>query len=68
MENTLLSIPEQIKSALDGRTQRWLSLEVKIPEADLSKKMNGVDSFVFTQEEVDRINTRLGCNIVMDAE
>ncbi len=68
MEKTALSISEQIKVALDGRTQRWLSLEAKIPEADLSKKMNGVEGFLFTQEEINRINARLGCTIVMDAE
>jgi len=52
-----VSIPEQIKAALDGRTQRWLSFEVRIPEQELSKKMNGV--LDFTPEEISAIETRL---------
>lgn len=54
MENIKLSISEQIKLALDGRTQRWLSFEARIPEQELSKKMNGV--LDFTDEELLRIN------------
>jgi hypothetical protein len=48
---------EQIEIALDGRSQRWLALEIKMPETDLSKRMNNKTSF--QQEEIDRINTRL---------
>ncbi len=61
MEKVELTIPEQIKIALDGRTQRWLSFKVEIPESDFSKKMNGVISF--TKEEIERINNRLSVNI-----
>ncbi len=61
MEKIELTIPEQIKIALDGRTQRWLSFKVEIPESDFSKKMNGVISF--TTDELERINKRLNCNI-----
>lgn len=50
-------IVEQIKKALDGRTKRWLSLEVKIAEAELSKKMNCL--MAFTMEEIKRIEERL---------
>ena len=57
MEKTLVSIPDQIKVALDGRTQRWLSFEVRIAEAELSKKMNGV--FNFTEDEIKKIEERL---------
>lgn len=57
MEKTILSIPAQVELALDGRTQRWLSFEVRIPEADLSRKMNG--GLEFTQEELERISARL---------
>lgn len=57
MEKTILSIPEQVKVALDGRTQRWLSFEVRIPEADLSRKMN--EEMDFTPEELERISARL---------
>ncbi len=57
MAKVELSIAEQIKVALDGRTQRWLSFEVKIPEQELSKKMNG--SLEFTEEELKDIQTRL---------
>jgi len=52
-----ISIPDQIKEALDGRTQRWLSFEVRIPEQELSKKMNNVLSF--TEEELAAIEVRL---------
>ena len=58
---TTLSVPEQVKIALDGRTQRWLSKEVKIPEDLLSKKMNGVMNF--TKEEIATINQRLKSKI-----
>lgn len=64
MENVILSIPEQIKIALDGRTQRWLSFEVRIPEIELSKKMN--DVIPFTDEDIAKINERLSANIKKD--
>jgi len=57
MENVILTISEQIKKALDGRTQRWLSFEVRIPEQELSKKMKGVTGF--TPEELTAIEERL---------
>ncbi len=57
MAKTVISIEEQIKTALDGRTQRWLSFELRIAEQELSKKMNGhVD---FTEEELEAIEERL---------
>ena len=61
MEKTKLSVPEQIKIALDGRTQRWLSFKVEIPESDFSKKMNGAMNF--TSIEIERINKRLNSSI-----
>ena len=64
MENVILSIPEQIKIALDGRTQRWLSFEVRITEIELSKKMN--DVIPFTDEDIAKINERLSANIKKD--
>lgn len=57
MPKTEISIPDQIKTALDGRTQRWLSFEVRIPEPDLSKKMKG--TLDFTEEELKSIQERL---------
>lgn len=54
---TKISIPDQIREALDGRTQRWLSFEVRIPEQELSKKMNEV--LDFTEEELASIEKRL---------
>lgn len=53
---------EDVRTALDGRTQRWLALEIKMPEDNLSKRMQGV--VWFTPEEIDTINTRLNSNIV----
>ena len=58
-----LSVSEQIKEAMDGRTQRWLALEIKMPEDTLSKKMNGFEGAKFTDEEIEIINTRLQSNI-----
>jgi len=52
---------EDVKVALDGRTQRWLALEIKMPEDNLSKRMQGV--VWFTQDEIETINTRLNSNI-----
>jgi len=52
-----LTIGEQIKKALDGRTQRWLSFEVRIPEQDLSKKIN--NGLAFTDAEIKDIENRL---------
>jgi hypothetical protein len=57
MTEQLISIVDQIKKAMDGRTQRWLSFEVRIPEYDLSRKMNG--SMPFTEQELNKIQERL---------
>jgi hypothetical protein len=56
-----LTIPEQVKVALDGRTQRWLSFEIRMPESILSKKMN--KERPFTLDDIRKINTRLNSNI-----
>ncbi len=58
-----ISIPDQIRAALDGRTQRWLALEIKMPEDSLSKRMKGIAEF--SQEEIERINARLSVNITL---
>lgn len=59
MENK--TIPERIKEALDGRTQRWLCFKALIPEADLSKKMKG--KLRFSEEEIKKIENALGTKI-----
>ena len=59
-ETVKLSIPEQVAKALDGRTQRWLSFEVRIPEPELSKKMKGF--LEFTDDELEKISKRLNYN------
>ena len=61
MEQTELSIPDQVKKAMDGRTNRWLALEIKMPETELSKKLNGWAEF--TKEEISAINSRLNAKI-----
>lgn len=61
MDKVKTPIPDQIKAALDGRTQRWLSFEVRIGEPELSKKMNGHDDF--TKEEIKAIEERLNFKI-----
>lgn len=57
MKNEKTTISEQIVKALDGRTRRWLSFEVRIPEADLSKKMKGKEDF--NSDELKKIEERL---------
>jgi hypothetical protein len=61
MENVLLSIAEQIKTALDGRTQRWLCLRIQMPESDFSNKLKG--RYQFSDDELTRIGQVLGVEI-----
>lgn len=61
MQQVLLSIPEQIEVALDGRTRRWLAIEIRMPETELSKKMNGKTDF--TDQELETISSRLKAKI-----
>lgn len=58
-----LTIPQQIKKALDGRSQRWLALEIKMPESNMSKKMNGAPGYEFTEADINKINKRLKSKI-----
>ena len=60
-EKTIISLPEQVEKAMDGRTQRWLALNARIHETELSKKMNGLVDF--TNDEIARINEVLKSNI-----
>lgn len=55
------TITEQIKTALDGRTQRWLSLEIRMPEDVLSRKLKGLVEF--SEEDIKVINERLSSHI-----
>jgi hypothetical protein len=55
------TLEEQIKIALDGRTQRWLALEIKMPESDLSKKIKG--AMPFLDQEIKSIEKRLNFKI-----
>jgi hypothetical protein len=61
---TELRLHERIKEALDGRTQRWLSLNAKIPESELSRKMQG--KLLFTDAEITRINEALKTDFTND--
>lgn len=63
MEETVLNPAiEKIKIALDGRSYRWLSLEIKMPESELSKRMNG--KINFTDDELSAIHQRLNNNLI----
>lgn len=53
---------EKIKIALDGRSYRWLSLEIRMPESELSKRMNG--KIKFTEDELLAIDRRLNYNLI----
>lgn len=55
------SIGAQVKQALDGRTQRWLSERTGIPEDKLSNKINGIMDF--TPEDIAAINSALGISL-----
>ena len=61
---TELRLHERIKESLDGRTQRWLSLNAKIPESELSRKMQG--KLLFTDAEITRINEALKTDFTND--
>ena len=61
---TELRLHERIKEAVDGRTQRWLSLNAKIPESELSRKMQG--KLLFTDAEITRINEALKTDFIND--
>lgn len=63
MATKKICVQEQVKKALDGRSQRWLAMEIKMPEDLLSRKMNGYKEF--TQDDVDRINKRLSSTIYL---
>lgn len=58
------TLQEQITKALDGRSQRWLALEIKMPESNLSKKMKNKDGYAFTDDDILKINKRLSANII----
>ena len=60
MEKTS-TISEQIKLALDGRSQRWLALKIAMPEDSLSKKLNGKKKF--EDKDIDAINNLLKSKI-----
>lgn len=64
MEIKELKLHEKIKEAMDGRTQRWLSLNAKIPESELSRKMQG--KLLFTNAEISRINEALKTDLIND--
>ena len=64
MEIKEMKLHEKIKEALDGRTQRWLSLNAKIPESELSRKMQG--KLLFTNAEITRINEALKTDLIND--
>lgn len=64
MEIKEMKLHDKIKQALDGRTQRWLSLNAKIPESELSRKMQG--KLLFTNAEITRINEALKTDLIND--
>ena len=59
-----MKLNERIKEAMDGRTKRWLSLNAKIPESELSRKMQG--KLLFTDSEITRINEALKTDLIND--
>jgi hypothetical protein len=63
-EIKIMKLHERIKEAMDGRTQRWLSLNAKIPESELSRKMQG--KLLFTDSEITRINEALKTDLIND--
>lgn len=59
-QKTLDPVISNIELALDGRSYRWLALEIKMPETELSKRMNGHKDF--SKEELATIDDRLNAN------
>jgi hypothetical protein len=55
------TIIQQIKEALDGRTQRWLSEKTAIPEDKLSNKMTGRTKF--SKKDLGIINEVLNISL-----
>ena len=51
----------EIELARDGRTQRWLSFEIRVSEQDLSRKLNG--SLEWKEQELVKIEEVLNCVI-----
>ncbi len=45
---------ELIKQKLDGRSQRWLCLQVQMTDVDMSNSLNGIRKF--KEDELDRIS------------
>jgi hypothetical protein len=54
------TLGQQIKEALDGRTQRWLALKIEMSEDKLSNKLK--DLTPFTDEDLTKINSVLETN------
>lgn len=49
----ILAFNEQLKIALDGRTNRWLSLKTNIHESEISKIVSG--RLIPTQNQKNKI-------------
>ena len=55
-------IAEQIIVALDGRTKRWLSFEIRVAEQDISRKFKGVN--LWKEEELEKIEVLLNFKFI----
>lgn len=55
-------IAEQITKALDGRTKRWLSFEIRVVEQDLSRKFKGTSEW--KDEELEKIESVLNFKLI----
>lgn len=64
MEEEKISVQEQIKTALDGRTRRWLSIKAGIAEGEINKKINGKARF--SEDEIKKINEALNVVIIVE--
>lgn len=62
VDKALNPVIEKIEQALDGRSYRWLALEIKMPETELSKRMNG--HIEFSEDELTKIHDRLNENLI----
>lgn len=57
----VLTIGDQIKAALDGRSQRWLGQKLDLTDDAISRRMNGI--LEFTEQEIEIVNELLSLNI-----
>ena len=63
-ENKSKSLPESIRTILDGRPNRWLADKSGVHESEISRILKG--RLIPTQKQLDKINTALSTNFTIN--